>query len=103
MGNLLVHKGFAMTYTHELLYLYHRGVAKAGEKPKVGGSSRDPKAAEPEKQTVEAPEASIQNPEDPANDLPPQIDATALEPMHTEINPAASDDPLSPKLQALPS
>ena len=97
MGNLLVHKGFAMTYTHELLYLYHRGVAKAGKKPKVGGSSRDPKAAEPEKQTIEAPEASVQNPQDPANDPPPQIHAMALEPMHTENNPAVSHDPPSPK------
>ena len=79
-----------MAYTHDLLYLYHRGIAKAGKKHKVSVYSRDPKAAKPEKKTTEAPEASVQNPEGPANDPPSQIDLTALEPIHTKINLAAS-------------
>lgn len=75
----------------------HRGVAKAGKKQKVGGSSKDPIVAEPERQVPEALEATIQNPEDLANDPPPQVDIAAFEEMNIEVNPAAHQDPPSPK------
>jgi hypothetical protein len=65
-----------------------------GKKQKVGGSSKDPKIAEPERQ---APEDSIQNPEDLANDPPPQANTAVFEAMHTEINSAAHQDSPSPK------
>ena len=41
--------------------------------------------------------ASILNPEDLANDLPPQADTAISEAKHTEITPAAHQDPPSPK------
>lgn len=50
---------------------------------------------------LETPEVQIQNPEDSINqqdDLPPQADPAILEPtMDTDVNPAASHDPPSPK------
>jgi hypothetical protein len=51
-----------MTCSHELLCLCYRGVAKAGKKQKLGGSLKDPKAAEPEKQAAEISETLIQDP-----------------------------------------
>jgi hypothetical protein len=80
------------------MYSCHRGVAKAGKKQKVGGSSKDPKTTEPEKQAPEAPEASIQTPEDLASDPPPLDDSNIFEAMDVETNLAISHDPPSPKL-----
>ena len=80
-----------------LLYLHHRGIAKAGKKLKVRCSSKDPKIIEPEKQAPEISGASMQNPEDLANDPPPQYDTTTFDPMNTIVNPAITHDPPSPK------
>lgn len=69
-----------------LLYLLYRGIAKAGKKLKTGGPSRDPTVNESEKQAPIASKASIQNPEDPANDPPPETD-TNVDPMNTDADP----------------
>ena len=79
------------------LYLCCRGIAKAGKKQKLGGSSKDPKTVEPEKQSADISKALTQDPEEPINDPPPSIDATVSEQMDAEFNPAASHDPQSPK------
>ena len=63
----------------------------------MGGPSKDPKAAELERQVPETSEASIQNPEGLVNDPPPQTDASIFKSMDTEINPAAHQDLPSPK------
>jgi hypothetical protein len=77
-------------------------VAKASKKQKPGGSSKDPKADEPEKQSADISEALTQDPEEPINDPPPSIDAIVPEQMDTELNPAASHDPPSPKSPSPP-
>ena len=71
-------------------------MAKACKKQKRGGSSKDPKSAEPEKQHTDISEAQTEDPEEPMDDPPPSVDAILPEQMHAELNPAASHDPPSP-------
>ena len=65
-------------------------MAKAGKKLKLGGSSKDLKTAEPEKQSTDISEALTQDPEEPINDPPPSIDATIPDQMDTTFNQPAS-------------
>lgn len=90
-----------MSYSYTL-YLCCRGIAKASQKQKLGGSSKDLKAAKTEKQPADISEALTQDPEEPVNDPPPSIDATITERMDIELNPSASHDPLSPKSPTSP-
>ena len=80
-----------------LLYLCCRGVAKAIKKQKRGGSSEDPKSAEPEKQHTDISEAQTEDPEEPMDDPPPSVDAILPEKIDAELNPVASHDPPSAK------
>jgi hypothetical protein len=86
-----------LIYIHESLHLCHRGIAKAGKKLKVVGSSKDPKDAEPEKQVPEVSGASPQDPEDLVNDPLPQANTTTFDPINIEVDPAITHDPPSPK------
>ena len=72
-------------------------MAKAGKKQKLGGSSKDPKTAKPDKQCADISEAHTQDPEAPIDEPPPFVDATIPEQMDTELNRAARHDRPSPK------
>ena len=48
----------------------------------MGGPSKDPTVKEPEKQAPVVLEASIENPEDLADDPPPQVDTTVVDAMN---------------------
>ena len=69
-----------MIYSYTL-YLCCIGIAKASKKQKLGGSAKDPKAAELEKQIVKSSKALAQDLEQPINDPPPppSTDATIPE------------------------
>jgi hypothetical protein len=69
------------------------------KKRKVGDSSKAPKILESEEQVLLTPEANTKNPKEHHNkqdELPPQAEATAVEDMGIDANPADNRDPPSP-------
>nr|XP_020171844.1 nucleolar and coiled-body phosphoprotein 1-like [Aegilops tauschii subsp. strangulata] len=71
------------------------GIAKPSKKLMVGKPVEDPKVHEPEKQTPSS-EASNQNPEDTADDPPPETHDTPVDPMSVDPSSAKPPSPIKP-------